>query len=51
MPRQFTSLLSKQIGQIVGTSVNTAGLRQLYLLRLSVTLDDSPLPEKARPGH
>lgn len=38
--------LSQQVGQIIGTSVSTAALQQLFRRRLDIKLGSIPLPKK-----
>lgn len=38
--------LSQQVGQIIGTSVSTAALQQLFRLRLDIDLGSISLPRK-----
>lgn len=38
--------LSQQVGQIIGTSVSTAALQQLFRNRLDIDLDSISVPKK-----
>jgi hypothetical protein len=38
--------LSQQVGQIIGTSVSTAALQQMFHNRLDIDLDSISLPNK-----